>query len=161
VTHKEMSRRVLAIGLVWGFWLFWVIAGIAFLTTHEIARHRVLLGYDGRYPKPEYTSTGLIVAICVWLIASVFPMVLEQWKYRNVGRRCAYEFTLTALAVILVVCVSLPGSQKDGIYLGCFLVMVGLSYSCFRLRQVGLDYLEPLQGADEPDSEKRDDAKEN
>ena len=155
MNHKEMSRRALAIGFVWGFWLLWAIAGIACLTTHEIERHGIVRGYNERYSKPEYTSTGLIVAILIWLITSVFPLAFEQWKYRKVGRRCACEFTLSGLAVIVIICVSLAVGQTDWVYLGCLLVMAGLSYSCFRLRQVGLDYLEPLQAADEPDPERR------
>jgi hypothetical protein len=173
MNHKEMSRRTLAVVFVWGFWLFWVTAGIACLTTHEIERHAIVRGYDGRYPKPEYTSAGLAVAALIWLSVSFFPMVLDRWKHGRVTvagplhayiptlsgifcgirRRYLIEFVLTLLAVALAPVLSDAG---DMVYLSCLLVMAGLMYSCFRLRQVGLDYLEPLQRADEPDTEKRD-----
>ncbi|MCX5643147.1 MAG: hypothetical protein NTZ17_00435 [Phycisphaerae bacterium] len=153
MNHKEMSRRALAIGFVWGFWLFWGIAGITCLTTGEFVRDRYQIDYGmGRHP--EYSSTGLVVAVLLWSFVSFFPMVLEQWKYGRVSRRCFAEFLIA-----LLVGLSAAGAHddnQDAIYLACFVVMVGLSYSCFRLRQVGLDYLEPLQRADEPDTEKRD-----
>ncbi len=156
MNHKEMSRRAPAIGLVWGFWLFWVIAGAACLTTHEIEHHSIVLGYDGRYPEPEYTSAGLIVAACVWLIASVFPMLLEQWKYGKVSCRCVAEFAIAVL-ISIVAGGAAEGGDQDTIYLACFVVMVALSYSCFRLRQAGLDYLEPLLlEVDESSTEKAD-----
>jgi hypothetical protein len=155
MNHRELSRRALAIGLVWGFWLFWVIAGAACLTTHEIERHSIVRGYDGGYAEPEYSSAGLIVAIFVWLIASVFPTLLEQWRYGKISRRCVVEFVITALISIVAVCAAEGGGQHV-FYLACFVVMLALSYSCFRLRRVGLDYLEPLPEVDGPRTEEAD-----
>lgn len=140
--HKEMSRRILAIVSAWGFWLFWVITGIACLTTHEIERYRIVRDYDGRYPKPEYDQTGFAVAVFVWLFVSLFPMVFEQWKNGKVRGHSALEFTLIVL--VAIACGILSG--VGNVVLSGLLVMAGVTYSCFRLRQAGLNYLAPVTG---------------
>jgi len=144
--HKEMSRRILAIVFVWGFWLLWVIGGIACLTTHEHGRHHA------------WNPAGLWAAALVWLIVSFFPMILEQWKHGKVTHRCFAEFVLT-LPIISSALV-LSNAEREDVYFGCFLVMAGLSYSCFRLRQVGLDYLEPMGATHEPEAKRASDPSE-
>jgi len=136
--HKEMSRRVLAVVFVWGFWLFWVAGGITCMTVHRIGRHH----------NSDYDCTGLWAAIVIWLFVSIFPIVLERWKHQRVSRRTTYEFLLTLVVVlyfIIPVIVVSPGD--DTVYLGLPL-MAGLTYSCFRLRQAGLDYLAPARTVD-------------
>jgi hypothetical protein len=152
MNHKEMSRKALAIGFVWGFWLFWAVAGIACLTTGELTGYRYP---GGVIEHPEYDSAGLVVAVLLCLFVSFSPMLLEQWRYGKVSRRCFREFAITLLIVIMAGVVA-EGGEQDTIYLSCVIVMVGLSYSCLRLRQVGLDYLEPLPAVDGPRTEEAD-----
>jgi cell division protein FtsW (lipid II flippase) len=144
MNHKEMSRRVLAIVFVWGFWLFWIAGGIACLATYSSGQHH----YSDRGPRYDYT--GLWVGALTWLFISIFSMVFERWKYQKVSRRATYEFLL-ALVVLLFAVIPIISSRKDDIIgIAYVLLLAGLAYSCFRIRQVGLDYLAPGQANSAP-----------
>jgi hypothetical protein len=148
--HKEMSRRTLAIVFVWGFWAFWLLAGIACLTAGQVVRYHYRYDARGQYGRyPEYNTSRLLVAIAVALITSFFPMVLHQWKYGKVNRRCLLEFVL--MLIVTTAAIILSEGGIDGIHLGCFLIMAALCYSCLRLRQGGLGYLESAQESHQSD----------
>jgi len=149
MNHQEMSRRVLAIVFVWGFWLFWIAGGIACLATHRSGQHH----YSDRGPR--YDCTGVWVGIFVWLFVSIFPMIFERWKYRRVSRRATYEFLLTLVLLFFAVGPLIASPKDDTISLVYLLLLVGLAYSCFRTRQVGLGYLAPGQASAAPQTSRK------